>query len=119
MKKILVVDDDQSILDAISLILDDSGYKVYSTLRGQEAIEKIEEYSPDLVLLDVLLSGVDGRDISRKIKENPRIKKTRVVMISAHPSASTDFKKYKADDFLPKPFGLEELLNIVKKHLSN
>ena len=70
MAKILVVDDDESIVDSITLILEDAGYRVDSTLSGDEAYNKIKSFIPNLILLDILLSGVDGRDICKKLKKD-------------------------------------------------
>lgn len=113
-KTILVVDDDESILDAISLILEDSGYTIITLSKGNQTIEKAIALTPDLILLDVLMSGSDGRDICKMLKSDERTKAIPVVMISAHPSAKKDLMAYGADDFLAKPFDTDDLLFIAK-----
>lgn len=115
--KILVVDDDEGILDAISLILEDEGYLVNIISNGNSAIKKVAVYKPDLILLDVLLSGVDGREISKNLKADTQTKQIPIIMISAHPGAKETLKQYGADAFLSKPFGADDLLKMIKKYL--
>lgn len=115
--KILVVDDDNGILDAIALILEDEGYTTNTVSNGNTIIKKVLSFKPDLILLDVLLSGTDGRDICKKLKRDDQTKQIPIIMISAHPSAKETLKQYGADAFLSKPFGAKELLRIIKKHL--
>jgi DNA-binding response OmpR family regulator len=117
-KKILVIDDDESILDAVSLILEENDYEVKSTLKAEEAYPKAIEFQPDLILLDVLLSGKDGREICKDLKEQSETKDIPVVMISAHPSARASVKEFGADDFIAKPFQVEDLLSSVEKHIN-
>ncbi len=72
MHKILVVDDDQSILDAMKIALELQGYDVETTTKGEETFTKIGSFKPDLIFMDVYLSGMDGREICKQIKENNR-----------------------------------------------
>lgn len=115
MHKILIIDDDEGIVDALSLILKDEGYTVGTSLKGTEAIKKVKDYKPKVILLDMLLSGKDGRDICRQLKTDPQTMKTPILMISAHPSASQEAMKVGADAFLAKPFDTADLLKVVKK----
>jgi DNA-binding response OmpR family regulator len=115
-KTILLVDDDEGIVDAISLMLKEYGYDVCATLKGEEAYIQINKCKPDLILLDVLLSGVDGRHICKKIKSNIKTKSIPVVMISAHPSARRHALQVGADGFLAKPFEIDDLLDIAQKY---
>lgn len=117
-KRILIVDDDESILEAISILLEGFGYSVDSTLRGDEIYKKIHMFSPDVILLDVLISGNDGRVICKKLKTDTHTKDIPVIMISAHPSAKKELQEYGADDFLEKPFESEDLLAKVKHYSS-
>lgn len=117
-KKILIIDDDESILDAVSLVLEEEGYIVDVMLKGDEAFDKIAAFKPDAILLDVLMSGKDGRDICRKLKKDEATKNIPVIMISAHPSAKEGAIAVGADAFLPKPFDTQDLLDMVKKYTS-
>lgn len=114
MKKILVVDDDEGILDALSLILEEEGYEVETTIKGQETFAKIASFQPALILLDMLLSGNDGRHICRALKADKKTKSIPIIMISAHPNAKAGAIEAGADDFLAKPFEREELLEKIK-----
>lgn len=117
-KKILVVDDEESILDAVKLILEDEGYSVKTIFKGEEVYKEVDNFNPHLILLDVLMSGKDGRTICKNLKSNEKTKDIPIVMISAHPSAEESIKEYKANDFLPKPFKVDELLEILDKYLN-
>ena len=117
MKKILVVDDDESILDAVSLVLEDEGYRVETIQKGQETYEKVIAFKPDLILLDVLMSGSDGRDICRKLKHNSETKHIPIIMISAHPTAKEGALECGAEEFLAKPFNTDELLKKIERLL--
>jgi DNA-binding response OmpR family regulator len=103
MGKVLVVDDDPDILEAISLILDLSGYEYRAVSDGTRVYKKAKEFCPDVVLLDVSLSGVDGRDVASHLKKSPATKNIPVIMVSAHPSAKNTIRDYGADDFIAKP----------------
>lgn len=115
MKKILVVDDEKSILEAVGFILNDAGYEVDARL--DIGIEKVKKHLPDLILLDVRLCGKDGRDIARELKQNSDTKHIPVIMISASPIDAKSIKTYGADDFLQKPFDIDFLLKSVKRYL--
>ena len=116
MKKILVVDDDPAILEVIKIILEDSEYEVETSENGS-FINHIDTTNPDLVLLDVLLSGEDGREIVKKLRKNSTTQQVPIVMMSAHPSATTSAFKAGANDFVPKPFDIDHLLEVVEKNL--
>lgn len=116
-KKILVVDDEESILDAVSLILGEEGYKVETTYKGGETFSKVSQFKPNLILLDVLMSGKDGRQICKALKADPEFKEIPVIMISAHPTAKRGAQECGANDFLAKPFNSKELLNTISKYI--
>jgi len=119
MAKILVVDDDPDILSVMEILLSMKGFKVEITQKGDNAIEKINSFKPDLVLLDVLISGQDGRVICKKIKEDKNLKHLPVLMLSAHPGASAGIKEYGADGFISKPFAIDFLLNEINSLLKH
>jgi len=115
MTKILVVDDDPAILEVIQLILEDNNYDV-ETARSGRIFDDLKRM-PDLILLDILLSGEDGREIVKRLRRNDKTKKVPIVMISAHPSAGDTFHKIGANGFVSKPFDIDDLLNTVKDNL--
>jgi DNA-binding response OmpR family regulator len=117
-KKVLVVDDDPDILDALRFLLEFAGYEVKTTEKGEYA-ENLRDTNgglPDLIILDVLLSGKDGRLICQKLKSQQDTKHIPILMISAHPNAKQSVAAVGADDFLAKPFDMDELLAIVVKY---
>lgn len=118
-KNILVVDDDPDILDALQFTLEDAGYAVLTSLKGDYA-ENLRDGNgglPDLIILDVLLSGKDGRLICRKLKSQDETRHIPIIMISAHPGARESVKEVGADDFLAKPFDVDALLARIAHHL--
>ena len=117
LKRILAVDDDLYILDALTELLKYSGYDIDTTPKGDEVFNKIDEHVPDLILLDVMLSGFDGRDICKKLKANIKTKNIPVIMISATPNISESVKSSGANDYIAKPFNLFDLIKVINKHL--
>ena len=117
MQKILVVDDDLDILAVMQLLLKMKGFDVEVTTKGEETFDRVEKFQPDLVLLDVLLSGHDGRLICRQLKQEDKTKNIPVIMFSAHPTAVETIRQYGADDFIAKPFDVNDLIAKVKGQL--
>lgn len=117
-RKILVVDDEPDIALTIVSILEDAGYTVLSTGNGNRAEQLIETEQPDMIVLDMLLSGRDGREIARGLKARQATQHIPILMLSAHPVAMQEARAAGADDFLAKPFDLDELLVKVAAHLA-
>ena len=115
-KRILVIDDDVDILDALSTLLEISGFQVNTTAKGTEVYAKVKACKPDIILLDVLLSGSDGRTICKKLKDNPETKDIPLIMMSAHPSAKRASLDCGANDFIPKPFEVADLLQTIETY---
>lgn len=117
-KKILAVDDDNDILDVIQIILEDEGYEVSTLANGKYVFDMVDQNRPDLILLDVMLGGLDGRDICRALKENPDYKEIPVVMISAsHNLNNLLLMPGAPDNFLAKPFDIDKLIDMVKTEI--
>jgi CheY-like chemotaxis protein len=116
MKKILFIDDDPDILESVRIFLESEGYEVDVDPTGS-CLEELanEKYKPDLILLDVLLSGNDGRELTKRIKADQRTKNIPVILISAHPSMAKSPTHYGNDAFLEKPFDIFQLLETIKK----
>jgi two-component system nitrogen regulation response regulator NtrX len=114
---VLVVDDEKSILESLEGILSDEGFEVITAESGVEALEKIQEVIPDLILLDIWMPGMDGIETLQKIKEGyPHL---QVVVMSGHGNIETAVKATKigAYDFIEKPLSLEKLLLSVNNAL--
>jgi DNA-binding response OmpR family regulator len=119
MKSILVVDDDPAILEAIQISLELEGYIVHTAHDGVGALDLAQKESPQLMVLDVLLSGDDGRDIAKKIKSMTNTASIPIVMMSAHPNIEQSVLDAGADHFMPKPFDIDQLLSFAHKYLKN
>ncbi|MBI5025949.1 MAG: sigma-54-dependent Fis family transcriptional regulator [Nitrospirae bacterium] len=114
---VLVVDDEESILETLSGILEDEGYEVITASSGEEAITKVTEYAPELIILDVWMPGIDGIETLKTVKGLNN--DSMVIMISGHGSIDIAVKATKlgAYDFLEKPLSLEKVLILVKRAL--
>ena len=116
-KTILVVDDEKSILQSLTGILSDEGFEILTAESGTEALDKIKEATPDLVLLDIWMPGIDGIEALKKIKEDyPNL---QVLMMSGHGNIETAVKATKigAYDFVEKPLSLDKLLLSINNAL--
>jgi DNA-binding response OmpR family regulator len=118
-KKVLVVDDDIGVLESIQTILEYEGYDVDVTLRGEEVQTKVRKDRPDIILLDYLLSGCVGSDIASELKQKALTSDIPIVLLSAHPTAKKTACECGADEFIPKPFDMQMLLQTVKKLTSH
>jgi len=117
---ILVIDDDPDILDAIRLLLEDEGYAVKTSDKGEYAESLHDENGglPDLIILDILLSGKDGRTICRKLKARADTRHIPIILLSAHPDAARSAAEVGADAYLAKPFHIDDLLAEVARQLA-
>jgi len=117
MNRVLIVDDNTDILWVVEIILKRYGFNVMTTLKGEEVLAKTKMFSPQLILLDVFLSGIDGIDVCNTLKATPETKDIPVIMISAHTNFK-DIKKFcKADDFIAKPFDANELVKKINHYI--
>lgn len=114
-KRIYVADDDPAILEVVTQILEMGGYEVEASADGLSL--QNNSTIPDLVILDILMPGTDGRDICRAIKTDIHTKYIPVIMMSAFSDLSTIIFDTKADDFITKPFDISDLLFKVEKLL--
>ena len=117
---ILITDDDINSLNVIIELLDKSGYKTIVATNGFAAIEKAMAASPDLILLDVMMPGMDGFETCWKLKENEELKNIPVIFISAFSETVNKIKGFKSGgvDFITKPFQNEEVISRISLHLS-
>jgi DNA-binding response OmpR family regulator len=117
-KKILAADDDPAILEVLTFMLEDAGYDVKITVNGQTE-QMAQEFLPDLILLDIWMAGSDGRKICKSLKGHKLTQRIPIIIISANKDTNKIAKEIGADDFLAKPFEMEELLHKVKTHTIN
>jgi CheY-like chemotaxis protein len=116
-KRILIIDDDADILLVLASVVEDAGYQVTAIDRS-DYLEQIDAGAlPDLILLDMLLSGQDGRQIARRLKGQAATRRIPIVMLSAHPDAQREALEAGADAFLAKPFDVDALLATIAAYL--
>jgi CheY-like chemotaxis protein len=113
MRKVLIIDDDPDVRTVMNILLKKQGYEVETASRKEEAMEKLHVFHPSVVLMDVLLSGADGRELCQEIKAHPKFRDIPVLMFSAHPGAAGNFASYGADDFITKPINTDTLLEKI------
>ena len=116
-KKIFIADDDNDILQIMDLMLSTKEYQVETTSNAMHIFDNRQQL-PDLILLDVWMSGIDGREICSQLKNNERTKNIPVVFISANSNIQSITKQYNADDYISKPFEMDYFLNKIDHLLS-
>ena len=116
--RILAVDDNSSNLKIIEETLGD-GYDLATAVNGEEALKIAPDFRPDVILLDIMMPGIDGYEVCRRIRANPILRHTQIIMVSAKAMVSERLEGYAAgaDDYLTKPFEEEELLAKVRVYL--
>jgi DNA-binding response OmpR family regulator len=118
-KKILLVDDEESLVQLLSERLKFNGYEVITASDGQEGFEKAKKEKPDLILLDVMMPHMDGYQVCRLLKFDQRYKDIPIIMLTAR-TQEIDKKTGKetgADAYITKPFESQDLLKEIKKLL--
>jgi DNA-binding response OmpR family regulator len=106
LKKLLIVDDEDGVRALVRMTLDSGVYEIFEASEGFEALDLAREHRPDLVLLDVMLPDVSGMDVCRKIKDDPDLASTTVVMLTARAQTNDvgDAEEAGADGYFTKPF---------------
>jgi DNA-binding response OmpR family regulator len=120
LSRVLVADDDQDIRDLVTFKLKQAGFSVRAVDDGVSAIAAIEADSPDLAVLDVMMPGLSGIDVLRKVRENERLHGVRVILLTARSRDSDVDAGFAtgADDYIIKPFSPRELLHRVNTVLA-
>jgi DNA-binding response OmpR family regulator len=117
-KKIMIIDDNEDIVTMIRAMLEMKGYKVFVKMNIIDLESYLTEMQPDLIIMDMLLSGADGRVICKAVKKDNRFASIPIMMISAHPNAKTECLNAGADCYLAKPFDMQEFFWAVETSLS-
>ncbi|MCL6749503.1 hybrid sensor histidine kinase/response regulator [Nostoc sp. CCCryo 231-06] len=116
--RILAVDDTPDNLILVQAILESEGYEIDLVSDGIKALRQVEQSPPDLILLDVMMPGIDGYEVTRRIRNNPAISYIPILLITAfHESSVVEGLDVGADDFIRKPFDTDELLARVRSLL--
>lgn len=115
---IIIVDDNADICEIVEYLLVSEGYKVRACTNPIIIFEMVKQQKPKLIITDMMMSGLDGRDIVKKIKSDPKTADIKIVLMSAIPNAERMGKETGADDYIAKPFDSDELLQKVKSLFS-
>ena len=118
-KHILVIDDDNDVLEIFRDILVTEGYKVTIFSEIDEIADAMDACKPDLVIVDFLLQGINGGELCSQIKLNERTSQIPVILTSAHPRVLLSLGDYHCDEFLEKPFDIDQLIKRIKYHLDH
>jgi len=119
MPRILIVDDDKDLLEVVQSLLIKKGFEVDAHTNWDDAYKNIEDFQPQIILLDVFLSGVDGLEICKSLKAAAHTSHIPVIVFSGYPSiGETAIYEYGADDFITKPFEVYDLIDKIHSVLS-
>ncbi len=118
-KKILIVDDEPSIIVPLQFLMEQNGYETTVAFSGEEAMETIIANPPDLILLDIMLPVIDGFEVCQRVRERPELDYIRIVMITAMGSEANVAKGLAlgADAYIAKPFSNAAVVEKVKELL--
>ncbi len=120
-KKILIVDDEPNIVTSLEFLMQREGYQVAVAVDGDEALAKVAEFTPDLVLLDIMLPKKSGFEVCQEVRLNPMWQAIKIVMLTAK-GRDTEVQKglaIGADAYMTKPFSTKELVARVKQLLDS
>ena len=119
-KKILIVDDEPNILELVGAVLESEGFEVIRAASGQECLDKLKEDKPDLVLLDMMMPGMSGRETCENIRSNPDTKNLKVIFVTVARFSEVGkevLTKMDVSDYITKPFDNSDLVARVRKAL--
>ena len=117
-KKILIIEDDEDILQVLETVLVYNDFIVRGVDRTDDILQLVEEYKPDLVLTDYLLSGTNGGKICQFIKKSPDTCHIPVILISAYPDLAISLGNFGFDAFIPKPFDINVLMKKINEFIN-
>ncbi|MBO4556583.1 MAG: response regulator [Elusimicrobiales bacterium] len=118
-EKILIADDDADVCNLIHYTLENAGYEVMICTNGRNVIDKVREENPAALILDVMLPGLDGASIAKKMNEDPELKEIPIIIISSLETSKNLFQPIlQVAKFISKPFNPDDLLEELQKALS-
>lgn len=117
-KKVFVFDDNADILELCTIILQDAGYDIRTSSTSNHIIDQVMAYMPDIIFMDNWLPDVGGIDATKELKANSILKNIPVIYFSANNDVKSLADQAGADGYLSKPFDIEELENMISKHLT-
>lgn len=115
-QSILIIEDERSILDALSYNLQKDGYEVSSATDGQDGLRRAQALLPDLIVLDLMLPVMDGLEVCQQLRADPRTKHIRILMLTAKSEEVDEIVGFSmgADDYVSKPFKIKPLISRIK-----
>jgi CheY-like chemotaxis protein len=117
-KKILLLDDNKDLLLIVQIILKGQGYDVVQACCVEEALQKIKIHQPSLIMMDVFIKEQDGRELCSQLKNDPATSHIKVILMSGIETENANLQCIGADDFIPKPFDYDDLLERVNRQMS-
>ena len=119
MKKILIVDDEQDIVESLKFVLEASDFTCYCAYNGEDGLRLAKELVPDLIILDVMMPKINGFKISRLLKYDAKYKNIPILMVTARTQEEDKLigEENGADEYITKPFELDEVVKKVEQYL--
>jgi len=117
-KKVMVVDDEDSLLELVTAILENENFEVIEVRNGKECLEKLKTVKPDLILMDMMMPEMSGRETTEKIRKNPKTKNLKIAFLTVarfSELGKETLKKLNVLDYITKPFDNADLVRRVKK----
>ena len=115
LKRILVLDDNQDILEMVSEVLTYENFEVHAISNSNEILSIAEKFNPHLIILDYRLSSGNGGEICKELKSSPKFKDIPIIIFSAYINLSIDYTKFGCDAVISKPFDLSQLIGTVNE----
>lgn len=118
-KTVLVIEDHEDNRRIMHDLLTSKGYEVIEAVNGLEGVHAAETHHPALILLDIQLPGIDGYEVTRRIKANPDLQKIPIIVVTSYALSGDDMKAFEAgcDGYVAKPFSPRELLAKIREYL--
>lgn len=116
-KTVIICDDDEGILDVASIVLEEKGYTVLPLGNCDEVQDLVHKEKPDLILMDLWMPGKGGEQVTKELKSDPDTASIPIIIVSASKNTKDTALSAGADDFLYKPFDIEELETMVDKYI--
>ncbi|BFO67786.1 MULTISPECIES: response regulator [unclassified Chryseobacterium] len=116
-KKILIFDDDAAILEVITIIFEENGYEVRISETSHDILEKVAEYHPDVILMDNWIPKIGGVEATKLLKNSEEFNHIPVIYVTANNDIAALASEAQADDYVSKPFNLDDLEEMVAKHI--
>ena len=119
MKKILIVDDEQDIVESLKFVLEASDYTCYCAYNGEDGLRMAKEIMPDLMILDVMMPKINGYKISRLLKYDNKYRNIPILMVTARSQEEDKLigEETGVDEYITKPFDLDEVVKKVEEYL--